>query len=220
MNNIESILIAVSVWAIPVLTALTLHEVAHGRVAILFGDRTAQAQGRLSLNPLKHIDPIGTVLLPIGLFAAGSPFLFGWAKPVPIDARNFRHPRADMAWVALAGPASNLVMACLWTLIGRSGLSGLFGTGVAAAWLINNAKRGLIINVVLAVFNMLPVPPLDGGRVLVGILPPTPAHWLARLEPFGFWIVIALVYLESTHVISVLSPIVASLSNLIARLAS
>ena len=196
MKNIESILIGVSVAAIPLLSALTLHEVAHGRVALLFGDRTAKAQGRLSLNPLKHIDPIGTVLLPIVLYAAGSPFLFGWAKPVPIDPRHFKHPRADMAWVALAGPASNLVMACLWTLIWRFGLSGLFGTGVAAAWLINMGRFGLVINVVLAVFNMLPVPPLDGGMIVGQLLP---ARWqaaYASIGRYGFMIMMVLLFLR------------------------
>jgi Zn-dependent protease len=216
--DIDHTLKAISVAAIPVLCAITLHEVAHGRVALRFGDRTALMQGRLSLNPLKHVDPIGTVLVPIGLLLIGSPFLFGWAKPVPVDPRYFRHPRADMAWVAAAGPISNLLMAIVWTLIGGVAGSGWLGGGMMSEWLLNMATIGLVANVLLAVFNMLPIPPLDGGRVLVGLLPSSLAYKLARIEPYGMWIILALLYL---HVLEfVLSPIVSLLTRLIAQVFS
>jgi Zn-dependent protease len=216
---LQHILRALSIGVIPVLTAVTLHEVAHGRAARWFGDRTAEAQGRLSLNPLAHVDPFGTILVPAVLFFIGSPFLFGWAKPVPVDARNFRHPRRDMAFVAAAGPGSNLAMAVAWTVIGGLAASGLFGHGVLGEWLLNMGTVGLFFNVLLAVFNLLPIPPLDGGRVLVGVLPARAAHAVARLEPFGLWIVIALLMLANRTGLS-LGPVVAQVSALIARLFS
>ncbi|HXQ32289.1 MAG TPA: site-2 protease family protein [Steroidobacteraceae bacterium] len=217
--DFHQILRAISVGAIPILLAVTLHEVAHGRAARHFGDRTAEAQGRLSLNPLSHVDLFGTILMPAFLFFIGSPFLFGWAKPVPVDARNFRHPRRDMAFVAAAGPGSNLVMAAAWTAIGGLAASGLFGQGALGEWLLNMGVVGLFFNVLLAVFNLVPIPPLDGGRVLVGLLPLGPARAVARLEPFGLWIVIALLLLANRTGLS-LAPIVARLSALIARLFS
>jgi Zn-dependent protease len=217
--DLQYILRAISVGAIPVLLAVTLHEVAHGRVARHFGDRTAEVQGRLSLNPLSHVDLFGTILVPAFLFFIGSPFLFGWAKPVPVDARNFRHPRHDMAFVAAAGPGSNLLMAVAWTAIGALAASGLFGHGALGDWLLNMGVVGLFFNVLLALFNLVPIPPLDGGRVLVGLLPLGPARAVARLEPFGLWIVIALLLLANRSGVS-LAPIVARVSGLIARLFS
>jgi len=190
--DLESILVTISVNAVPILMAVTLHEVAHGRAARHFGDRTAEAQGRLSLNPLRHIDPVGTVLVPALLLALHSPFLFGWARPVPVNPRFMRRPRQDMVWVAAAGPASNIVMAIGWAIVLSMAQRG--GGGALALALQAMAWTGVWINLLLAVFNMLPIPPLDGGRVLANLMRPGPAvRLLERLEPWGLLIVLGLV---------------------------
>jgi Zn-dependent protease len=179
----------VSVWVLPLLIAITFHEAAHGFVARHFGDNTASDLGRVSFNPLKHIDPFGTVMLPAMLLLSHSPFLFGYAKPVPVNFRALRNPRLDMVWVALAGPATNIVLALLAALAFNL-LA--FAPANAAQWLADNLKNALVINVVLAVFNMLPLPPLDGGRVAVGLLPDLLARPLSRLEPYGMLILIGI----------------------------
>lgn len=189
--DLDRFFVVLSIAAIPVLLAITLHEVAHGRMALRFGDRTAEQAGRLSLNPLRHIDPIGTVLVPALLLALGG-FLFGWAKPVPVNAGRLRRPRQDMVWVAAAGPGSNLLMALGWALV----LSAVLhrGGGTTSDWLGSMASVGIYINLLLAVFNMLPIPPLDGGRVLGNLLPPGPlSRALDKVEPFGLFIVLGLV---------------------------
>jgi Zn-dependent protease len=188
--NLSVFLTKVSVWAIPVLFAITLHEVAHGLVARHFGDRTAEMLGRLSLNPLRHIDPVGTILVPALLLMLGGP-LFGWAKPVPISVRTLRDPRRSMIWVALAGPAANVAMALAWCAV-LAGVARLDGSLTLVGWIALMAQAGIVINVVLALFNLFPIPPLDGGRVLVGILPPRASAAVEKLEPFGLLIVLAL----------------------------
>ena len=190
MLNLTVFLTKISIWAIPVLFAITLHEVAHGWAARYFGDRTAELLGRLSLNPLRHIDPVGTVLVPAILLAFGGP-LFGWAKPVPVATRALRDPRRSMIWVALAGPAANLAMAGGWCAA-LAMIARFNGSLTVVGWIALMAQAGIVINVVLALFNLLPIPPLDGGRVLAGLLPPPLASRLERLEPIGFLIVLGL----------------------------
>jgi Zn-dependent protease len=179
----------ISVWVLPLVIAITFHEAAHGFVAHRLGDNTAYQLGRVSFNPLKHIDPFGTVILPAILLLSHSPFLFGYAKPVPVNFRNLNHPRLDMVWVALAGPGTNILLALAAALA-------FHGLGLApenaAQWLADNLKNALIINIVLAIFNMLPIPPLDGGRVAVGLLPNVLAYPLSRLEPYGMLVLIGI----------------------------
>ena len=190
MANIS--LYDVSVWVLPLVIAITFHEAAHGFVAHRLGDNTAWQLGRVSFNPLKHIDPFGTLVLPAILLLAHSPFLFGYAKPVPVNFRNLRHPRIDMVWVALAGPATNIALAFSAALAFHA--LDLVPAG-AVQWVADNLKNMLVINVVLAVFNMLPIPPLDGGRVAVGLLPNVLAVPLSRLEPFGMLVLIGMLIL-------------------------
>ena len=181
-----------SVWVLPLLIAITFHEAAHGFVAHRLGDNTAFELGRVSFNPLRHIDPFGTLILPAILLLSHSPFLFGYAKPVPVNFRALRHPRIDMVWVALAGPTTNIALA----LIAATAFHLLpYAPDNSAQWIADNLKNALVINVVLAVFNMLPIPPLDGGRVAVGLLPNVLAVPLSRLEPFGMLILIGLLIL-------------------------
>lgn len=184
-----SLLQKISIWAIPVLFAITLHEVAHGWVARRFGDRTAEMMGRLTLNPVKHIDPVGTVIVPLALLAMGG-FIFGWAKPVPVAQQNLRNPRRDMALVAAAGPVSNLLQAMAWGMIAKIALIANLAYVSEPVALMGAA--GILINVVLGVLNLLPLPPLDGGRVVSSLLPPRHSDRFDRLEPYGLLVLLAL----------------------------
>lgn len=189
----EGLIQTITVYAIPVLFAITLHEAAHGYVARIFGDTTAYAAGRVTLNPLRHIDPIGTVVVPLAILllaklSGGAGFLFGWAKPVPVNFGRLRRPKQDMVWVAGAGPGSNLAMAVVWALL----LKLQFMLGVGEAFFVEMAKAGILVNISLMALNLLPVPPLDGGRIVVGLLPHRLAYQFARLEPYGLIIVLAL----------------------------
>jgi Zn-dependent protease len=188
--DIAHLIQTVAIYALPVLFAITVHEAAHGYAARHFGDNTAHALGRISLNPLKHIDPIGTLLMPLLLyFATAGAFLFGYAKPVPVNFGRLRHPKRDMVWVALAGPGANLAQALLWGIA----LIVLIGSGVDEYFFLKMCDAGLKVNLALFAFNLFPVPPLDGGRILVGLLPWRQAALVSRVEPWGFFIVIALV---------------------------
>jgi len=189
----DGIIQAITVYAIPVLLAITLHEAAHGYVARMFGDSTAYMLGRVTLNPIKHIDPVGTILVPLAIvllskFAGGPGFLFGWAKPVPVNFANLRHPKRDMIWVAAAGPGINLLMAIIWALA----LKLMLGAGISEPFFIEMARAGVFVNIGLMALNLLPLPPLDGGRILVGLLPHRLSYALARVEPYGFFILILL----------------------------
>lgn len=188
--DIPNLIQTVALYALPVLFAITIHEAAHGYAARYFGDNTAKMMGRITLNPLKHIDPIGTIVMPLLLyFATSGAFLFGYAKPVPVNFGNLRNPKRDMVWVALAGPASNFVQAVLWALV----LVLLAALGTQERFFIEMAKGGVLVNLVMFAFNLFPIPPLDGGRILVGLLPWKQAQWVSRIEPWGFFVVMALV---------------------------
>src|SRR5437763_3995130 len=187
MDQLPNMIYLASIWVIPLVVAITFHEAAHGFVARFLGDDTAWKLGRVSLNPIKHIDPFGTILLPGFLLLLSSPFLFGYAKPVPVNFRALRNPRIGMVLVALAGPATNIALALLAALAFH-GLA--LAPASTAQWLADNLKNAIVINVILAIFNMLPIPPLDGGRVAVGLLPKVLASPLSRLEPFGMLILI------------------------------
>jgi len=189
----ESLIQTITVYAIPVLFAITLHEAAHGYVARMFGDNTAYVAGRITLNPLKHIDPVGTIAVPIAILlisklSGGAGFLFGWAKPVPVSFGQLRRPKQDMVWVAAAGPGANLLMAVLWAIFLKLQLM----LGLKEAFFVEVAKAGIFVNIGLMALNLLPVPPLDGGRIAVGLLPSRLAYQFARLEPYGMFIVIIL----------------------------
>jgi Zn-dependent protease len=191
-NIIQTVLI----YALPVLFAITIHEAAHGYVARWFGDNTAYVAGRLTLNPVKHIDPMGTIIMPLLLyFATHGAFLFGYAKPVPVNFGHLRRPKQDSVWVALAGPASNFIQAIIWAIA----FTVIAGMGVTERFWLEMCKAGVLTNLVMWAFNLFPLPPLDGGRVVVGLLPRRMAWSFSRIEPWGFFIVMALVI---AHVVS------------------
>jgi Zn-dependent protease len=196
--DFNEIIRTVTIFALPVLFAITVHEAAHGYVARWFGDNTAYAMGRVTLNPIPHIDLIGTIAMPLFLyFATQGAFLFGYARPVPVNFGALRHPKRDMIWVALAGPASNFIQALLWGLV----LVALLASGVTEDFWVKMCRAGILTNLVMWAFNLFPLPPLDGGRVMVGLLPRRLAWSFSRIEPWGFFIVMALVALPP-HLIS------------------
>ena len=188
--DIAHLIQTVAIYALPVLFAITVHEAAHGYAARYFGDNTAYLLGRITLNPLKHIDPVGTIVMPLFLyFATSGAFLFGYAKPVPVRFGNLRNPKKHMVWVALAGPGANFAQAVLWGAMFYL----LSGTGVTEPFIMKMAQGGILVNLVMFAFNLFPLPPLDGGRILVGLLPYRQAELVSRVEPWGFFIVMGLV---------------------------
>jgi Zn-dependent protease len=209
----DQLIQTVALAALPILFAITLHEAAHGYVARHFGDMTAYQAGRISLNPIRHIDPVGTILLPLLTLWMGG-ILFGWAKPVPVNFAALRRPKQDMLWVAIAGPASNLVMALGWAFLYKLGV--MFPENYFADAVLGMAMWGIRINIVLMVLNLLPLPPLDGGRVAVSLLPHRQAFQLAKIEPYGMFI---LIFLAVTPVLSwILSPFVGLMYKMVSML--
>lgn len=200
------------IWAIPVLFAITVHEVAHGWVALKLGDRTAQMLGRLTLNPFKHIDPIGTVLVPGILLLLGG-FVFGWAKPVPVSYQNLHQPKRDMAWVAAAGPAANFIMAIIWAIVAKLGLMLIHADITLGQPMMFMGVAGVLINTMLMMLNLLPIPPLDGSRVLSSWLPGPMAYKFSRVEPYGFFILLGLLYFGILNLI--LWPLVSAMLGLL-----
>ena len=192
IQDIDRIIQGIAIFALPVTLAITLHEAAHGYVAKKYCYLTAYAQGRVTLNPLKHIDPMGTVVVPLLLLAVSSQYLFGWAKPVPINFGNIRHPKRDMLWVAAAGPGANFLMALLWALVFKFGLA-IPESNFSEPMLLMG-QAGILVNVILLVLNLLPLPPLDGGRIAMSLLPQRIAYRFAQIEPYGFIILLVLLF--------------------------
>ena len=188
--DIANLIQTIAIYALPVIFAITVHEAAHGYVARYFGDNTAWVMGRVTLNPMKHIDLVGTIVMPVLLYVAtAGTFLFGYAKPVPVNFGNLRRPKQHMIWVALAGPGANFIQALLWGVL----LYVVNAAGVTERFVLEMCRAGMLVNVVMFVFNLFPLPPLDGGRILVGLLPWRQAQLVSRVEPWGFFIVMALV---------------------------
>jgi Zn-dependent protease len=206
------IIYKIATWILPILLAITLHEYAHGWAAHKLGDNTAKMLGRLTINPIKHIDPVGTLLIPGLLLLVSAPFLFGYAKPVPVNARNLKNPRKDMALVAIAGPLANLIMAFAWGLIILLGMNLISDPSIAKG-IVQMSYNGILINVVLMVLNLLPLPPLDGGRVLAGIVPRNTANMLDKIEPYGFFILIGLLMIGALDYI--LAPLISPITSFI-----
>ncbi|MSQ64911.1 MAG: site-2 protease family protein [Limnohabitans sp.] len=205
--SFNEIVQTITTHALPVLLAITLHEAAHGLVAKLLGDNSAWAMGRVTLNPFVHIDPVGTIAMPLLLYiATAGHFLFGYAKPVPVDFSRLRHPKRDMVWVALAGPAANLLQAVIWAAV----IYLLSGYGVEERFFLEMAQAGLLSNLVMFAFNLFPIPPMDGGRIMVGLLPMRLALGFARVERFGFFIVMGLVMLGIVNALWMLPIMTAS----------
>ena len=211
-GSVNLILYQISIWAIPALIAITFHEASHGYVAHLLGDDTAWRLGRVSFNPLVHIDPFGTVLLPGMLLLLRSPFLFGYAKPVPVNLRALRYPRAGTILVAAAGPGMNLLLATIAAL-GFHIVGYIPAPG--AQWLAANLKNAFLFNIVLAIFNLLPIPPLDGGRILVGVLPGVFARSMSRLEPYGMLILIGLLFVLPMLGLNPISQLIMAATNVV-----
>lgn len=207
----------IAVWALPLLFAITLHEVAHGWVAYLFGDHTAKLSGRLTINPIKHIDIMGTIVIPILLLVFGG-FIFGWAKPVPVNPRNIPRPRIEMPIVSLAGPIANLLMALFWAGIAKCGFLVVESNSWLGVPLIYMGEAGISINVILGILNLLPIPPLDGGKALYYLLPGRLAWYFGKIEPYGFFI---LVFLLATNILTyIISPFYLVMRQWIAALFS
>lgn len=214
----RAMIAAISIMILPLIFAITLHEAAHGFVASKLGDQTAQRLGRVTLNPLKHIDPIGTVLLPIFMMIVTRfTFMFGWAKPVPVDFRNLRNPRRDMALVAIAGPSSNLLMAVMWAAVAKGAWMlkdyvPFFATNLSPFFL-QAGLYGILINSVLMILNLIPIPPLDGSRVAAALLPPHTAYQYNKLEPYGIWIILGFLFFFGNYIL--LPPVHATTMFLI-----